>query len=66
MNAPMMEELQALQADLVTLEGMVGVLKQSAYSGTQPVLIANALEILGEFLGARADQLDRIVAGGSC
>ena len=50
MNAPMMEELQALQADLVTLEGM------------------------RNFLSARADRLDsivalvqlKIVAGGSC
>lgn len=60
----MMEELQALQADLVTLEGMIGVLKQSAYSGTKPVLLGNAMEVLEEFLGKRADRLDGIVTGG--
>lgn len=65
-TTPMIEELQALQADLVILEGMIGVLKQSAYSGTQSVLLGNALEVLEEFLGTRTDRLDGIVTGGMC
>ena len=42
------------------------MLKQSAYSGTQSVLLGNALEVLEEFLGTRTDCLDGIVTGGMC
>lgn len=65
-TTPMIEELQALQADLVILEGMICVLKQSAYSGTQSVLLGNSLEVLEEFLDTRTDRLDGIVTGGMC
>lgn len=61
MNTLIFEKLQALQADMVILEGMVGVLIQSAYSDMQTVLIGNALEVLSEYLAARSDQLDRIL-----
>lgn len=57
-----LKELQELQADLVTLEGMVKVLIGSAYSGKEPtVLIGNSLEVLAEFLGNRADKIDSII-----
>lgn len=65
-TTPMIEELQKLQADLVILEGMIGMLKQSAYSGTKSVLLGNSLEVLEEFLGTRTDRLDGIVTGGMC
>ena len=61
MNTLIFEKLQALQADMVILEGMVGVLIQSAYSDMQTVLIGNALEVLSEYLAERSDQLDRIL-----
>lgn len=61
MSTIMFKELQTLQADMVTLEGMVGVLIQSAYSDMQTVLIGNALEVLSEYLAVRSDQLDRIL-----
>ena len=64
MNTNAMKELKTLQADLVTLEGMIGVLKQSAYSDIQPVLIGNSLEVLGEYLSTRADWLDKFVSEG--
>lgn len=57
MSAPVMQELQTLQADLVTMEGMVEVLRKSAYSGIQAAL-------LGEYLAIRAGRLDEIVSGG--
>ena len=66
MNAPTLEKLQAIQADLVTLEGMIGVLVQEAYSSTQTVLLGNALEVAGEYLAARSDKLDEIVREGMC
>ena len=57
MSEPVMQELRTLQADLVTMEGMVGVLRTSAYSGIQAAL-------LGEYLAIRAGRLDEIVSGG--
>ena len=50
MNTNAMKELKTLQADLVILEGMIGVLKQSVYSDIEPVLIGNSLEVSGEYL----------------
>lgn len=66
MNSNAIKELEKLQADLVALEGMIGVLKQSAYSDIQPVLIGNSLEVLGEYLSTRVDWLDNFVSGGMC
>lgn len=64
MSTPIMQELQTLQADLVTMEGMVEVLRKSAYSGIQTALLGDSLEVLGEYLAIRAGRLDEIVSGG--
>lgn len=44
---------------------MIEVLKNGAYTGTQPVLIGNSLDIMSEFLAVRSDRLDRLI-GGMC
>lgn len=64
MSASVMQELRTLQADLVTMEGMVGVLRKSAYSGIQAALLGDSLEVLGEYVAIRAGRLDEIVSGG--
>ena len=64
MSEPVMQELRTLQADLVTMEGMVGVLRKSAYSGIQTALLGDSLEVLGEYVAIRAGRLDEIVSGG--
>jgi len=66
MNSTVKEEVQAVQCDLVILEGMIRVLIEGAYAGLNPELIGNALEIMEEFLGARADRLDRIGWEAGC
>ena len=63
MNAMLKDEIQKIQVDLVMLEGMIDALKESAYSGTNPTLIGNSLEIMKEFLCARSDRTDNIVMG---
>ena len=60
MNAMLKAEIQRIQVDLVMLEGMMDVLNESAYSGMNPVLIGNSLEIMKEFLCARLDRMDNI------
>lgn len=60
MNAMLKTEIQKIQVDLVMLEGMIDVLKESAYSGMNPMLIGNSLEIMKEFLCARSDRMDNI------
>lgn len=65
MNGKMIQELQAIQADLVVLEGMIEMAKQSAYRETNPALIGNSLEIMSEFLSSRTERMDMIVGGMS-
>ncbi len=65
MNGKVIQELQAIQADLVVLEGMIEMTKQSAYRETNPALIGNSLEIMSEFLSSRTERMDMIV-GGMC
>ena len=65
MSTAIIHELQAIQADLMVLEGMLEMAKQSAYIDTNPVLIGNSLEVMGEFLAHRTERMDKIV-GGSC
>lgn len=60
MNALLRNEIQAIQCDLVILEGMIEVLRDSAYSGTDPALIGNSLEIMKEFVESRTNRLDNI------
>lgn len=63
MNVMLKAEIQKIQVDLVMLEGMIEALIESAYAETNPALIGNVLEIMKEFLEARADRMEDIAAG---
>lgn len=63
MNTLLKNEIEMIQCDLVVLEGMIDILKESAYSGVNPVLIGNSLEIMREFLEVRTNRLDNIKWG---
>ncbi len=65
MSTSTIHELQAIQSDLVVLEGMLEMAKQSAYRDTNPALIGNSLEVMVEFLARRTERMDKIV-GGAC
>lgn len=60
MDNAILEEIGAIQTDMVRMEGMLEALAEGAYSGTRTEYIGNSLEILGEYLGQRADRLDML------
>lgn len=53
-----MKEIDAIQADMVCMEGMLEALVKSAYAGMRVEYIGNSLEILRDYLGQRAERLD--------
>lgn len=61
MDGILARELAAVQADMVSMEGMIEALIKGAYNGARPEYIGNSLEILREYLGERAERLDRLV-----
>lgn len=60
MQSALVKEINAIQADMVTMEGMLEVLAKGAYTGTMIEYIGNSLEILRDYLGQRAERLDRL------
>jgi hypothetical protein len=58
----LMEEIDAVQADLARMEGMLSALAAGAYHEAKPEQLGNSLEILGEYLGQRAERLAMIHA----
>ena len=56
-----MEELAALQADMVSMEGMLEAMIKGAYSGVKVEHIGNSMEILRDYLGQRAEKLDSLI-----
>lgn len=56
----LMKEIDAIQRDMVCMEGMLAALAESAYHGAKAEHLGNSLEILGDYLGQRAEQLDMI------
>lgn len=61
MRDPMINELIVMQAEMVTMEGMLEALIKGAYNGTRIEYIANSLEILLEYMGRRSEKLDMII-----
>lgn len=60
MDGALMKELATMQADMVTMEGMIEALIKGAYNGTRIEYIGNSLVILREYLGQRSDKLDKL------
>ena len=56
----LMKEIDAIQADMVCMEGMLEALAKGAYTGTRVEYIGNSLEILKDYLGQRAERLDML------
>lgn len=56
----LMKEIDAIQADMVCMEGMLEALARCAYTGTRAEHIGNSLEILRDYLGQRAERLDML------
>lgn len=50
-----MKEIDAIQPDMVCMEGMLEALVKGAYAGTGAEYIGNSLEISGDYLGRRAE-----------
>lgn len=61
MDAVLVKELSAVQADMVSMEGMIEALIRGAYNGTRTEHIGNSLEILREYMGQRAEKLDMLI-----
>lgn len=61
MENVLMKEIDAIQTDMVCMEGMLDALAKSTYDGTRAEHIGNALEILRDYLGQRADRLDMLI-----
>lgn len=61
MDAALVKELSAIQADMVSMEGMIEALIRGAYNGTRTEHIGNSLEILREYMGQRAERLDMLI-----
>ena len=61
MDAALVKELSAIQADMVSMEGMIEALIRGAYNGTRTEHIGNSLEILKEYMGRRAERLDMLI-----
>ena len=47
----LMKEIDAIQSDMVCMEGMLEALAKGAYTGTRVEYIGNSLEILRDYLG---------------
>lgn len=56
----LMKEIDAIQSDMVCMEGMLEALAKGAYTGTRVEYIGNSLEILRDYLGQRAERLDML------
>lgn len=56
----LVREISAIQADMICMEGMLEALVKGAYAGARVEYIGNSLEILKDYLGRRADQLDMV------
>ncbi len=56
----LMEEIDAVQADLARMEGMLSALAAGAYHEAKPEQLGNSLEILGDYLRQRAERLDML------
>ena len=61
MDGTLVKELSAIQADMVSIEGMIEALIRGAYNGTKTEHIGNSLEILKEYIGLRAEKLDMLM-----
>lgn len=61
MDATLVKELSAIQADMVSMEGMIEALIRGAYNGAKTEHIGNSLEILKEYIGLRAERLDMLI-----
>jgi hypothetical protein len=61
MDGTLVRELSAIQADMVSMEGMIEALIRGAYNGTKTEHIGNSLEILKEYIGLRAEKLDMLM-----
>lgn len=61
MDGTLVKELSAIQADMVSMEGMIEALIRGAYNGTKTEYIGNSLEILKEYIGLRAEKLDMLM-----
>ncbi len=56
----LVNEIDAVQLDMICMEGMLSALAAGAYNGERAEHIGNSLEILREYLGQRSEQLDQI------
>lgn len=56
----LMKEIDAIQTDMVCMEGMLEALAVSAYHAARAEHIGNSLEILRDYLGKRAEKLDML------
>ena len=56
----LIKEIERIQADICVIEGMVGAVLENAYGGTRTEYIGNSLEVLKEYIGKRADELDAL------
>lgn len=56
----LIKEIQRIQADICVIEGMVGAVLENAYGGTKTEYIGNSLEVLKEYIGKRAGELDAL------
>ena len=61
MDGTLVKELSAIQADMVSMEGMIEALIRGAYNGTKTEHIGNSLEILKEYIALRAEKLDMLM-----
>lgn len=58
MSGADLKEIEAIQADMVCMEGMLEALIKGALAGARIEYIGNSLEILRDYLGQRAERLD--------
>ena len=61
MDGILVKELSAIQADMVSMEGMIEALIRGCINGTKTEHIGNSLEILREYIGQRAEKLDMLI-----
>ncbi len=54
----LIKEIERIQADMCVIKGMVSAVIENAYGGTRTEYIGNSLEVLKEYIGKRADELD--------
>lgn len=58
--SPLMEEIDAVQTDMILMENMLDALIAGAYNEIRPESIGNSLEILKEYLAVRSGRLETI------